>query len=204
MFLKSRSQLSTSGKLPSLEPTSTARMASLFWRKKPKFLLWFGDGSLLPSSLHSKLCLRSTGTGAPRTRTTGASFRSKEWAFGPFLTSLLHFPRWSVKQDMACLFVKQDMVCCFVKQDMARSLRSLVLAYSSNMPIPIDWQRYNIVYNRYNIVYNRCSCCAQHAIPAYVQVRAVQTCASVSYVVACEILPTTFVLSTRGTASCPC
>lgn len=89
MFLKSRSQSSTSGKLPRLEPTSTVRMASLFWRKKSKLLFWFGDGLLLPSSLHSKLCLRSTSTGTPRTRTTGASFRSKEWAFGPFLASLL-------------------------------------------------------------------------------------------------------------------
>nr|DAH76219.1 MAG TPA: hypothetical protein [Caudoviricetes sp.] len=31
---------------------------------------------------------------------------------------------------------------------MARSLRSLALADSSNMPVPIDWRRYNIVYNR--------------------------------------------------------
>lgn len=168
MFLKSRSQSSTSGKLPRPEPTSTIRMAILFWRKKSKLLLWFGNGLLLPSSLHSKICLRSTGTGAPRTRTTGASFRSKEWAFGPFLVSLL------------ALFLL--ISCCFVKQDMARSLRSLALADSSNMPIPIDWRRYNIVYNR-------CSCCAQHAIPAYVQVRAVQTCASVSYVVACRDTP---------------
>ena len=171
MFLKSRSQSSTSGKLPRLEPTSTVRTASLFWRKKSKLLLWFGNGLLLPSSLHSTLCLRSTGTGAPRTRTTGASFRSKEWAFGPFLASLL-----------ASLLAPFLLIsCCFVKQDrLARS--SLALAVSSNMPVPIDWRRYNIVYNR-------CSCCAQHAIPASVQVRAVQTCASVSYVVAYRDTP---------------
>lgn len=168
MFLKSRSQLNTSGKLPRSELGSTVRMASLFWRKNAKFLLRTGNGLLLPSSLRSKLCLRSMGTGAPRTRTTGASFRSKEWAFGPFLASLL------------ALFLLVS--CCFVKQDMARSLRSLALADSSNMPVPIDWQRYNIVYNR-------CQCCAQHAIPAYVQVRTVQTCAFVSYVVACRDTP---------------
>jgi hypothetical protein len=84
--------------------------------------------------------LRSTGSGAPRTRTTGASFRSKDWAFGPFPCFSSCFP--------FCLFS-----CCFVKQDMARSLRSLALAVSSNMPVPIDWRRYSIVYNR-------CSCCA--------------------------------------------
>ena len=169
MFLKSRSQYNTSGKLLRSELGSMVRMASLFWRKNAKFLMWFGNGLLLPSSLHSKLCLRSMGRGAPRTRTTGASFRSKDWAFGPFPCFSSCFP--------FCLFS-----CCFVKQDMARSLRSLALAVSSNMPVPIDWRRYNIVYNR-------CSCCAQHAIPAYVQVRAVQTCASVSYVVACRDTP---------------
>lgn len=84
MFLKSRSQLNTSGKLLRSELGSMVRMASLFWRKNAKFLLRTGNGLLLPSSLHSKLCLRSTGSGAPRTRTTGASFRSKDWAFGPF------------------------------------------------------------------------------------------------------------------------
>ena len=147
MFLKSRSQLNTSGKLPRSEPTSTVRMANLFWRKNAKFLLRTGNGLLLPSSLHSKLCLRSMGTGAPRTRTTGASFRSKEWAFGPFLASLL--------VSLLALFLL--ISCCFVKQDMARSLRSLALADSSNMPIPIDWRRYNIVYNR-------CLCCAQRCV----------------------------------------
>lgn len=95
MFLKSRSQSSTSGKLPRLEPTSTVRMASLFWPKNAKFLPQFGNGLLLPSSLHSKLCLRSTGIGAPSIRTTGASFRSKEWAFGPFPCFSSYFPSCS-------------------------------------------------------------------------------------------------------------
>lgn len=143
-------------------------MASLFWPKNAKFLLQFGNGLLLLPSLHSKLCLRSTGIGAPSTMTTGALFRSKEWAFGPFLASLL-----------ASLFA-YFLAVSSNKTWLARS--SLALADSSNMPVPIDWRRYNVVYNR-------CACCAQHAIPAYVQVRAVQTCTSVSCVVACRDTP---------------
>ena len=88
---------------------------------------------------------------------------------------------------ISCLFLAYFLLisCLFLavssnKTWLARS--SLALADSSNMPVPIDWRRYNIVYNR-------CACCAQHAIPAYVQVRAVQTCASVSYRVACRDTP---------------
>ena len=80
----------------------------------------------------------------------------------------------------SCSFLAYLLAVSSNKTWLARS--SLALADSSNMPVPIDWRRYNIVYNR-------CSCCAQHAIPAYVQVRAVQTCASVSYRVACRDTP---------------
>lgn len=147
MFLKSRSQLNTSGKRLRCTGLRSVRTVRFARQQIAKFLPWFGNGLLLQSSLHSKLCLRSTGSGAPCTRTTGASFRSKEWAFGPFLASLL--------VSLLALFLL--ISCCFVKQDMARSLRSLTLADSSNMPIPIDWRRYNIVYNC-------CSCCAQRCV----------------------------------------
>lgn len=138
MFLKSRSQLNTSGKRLRCTGLRSVRTVRFARQQIAKFLPWFGNGLLLPSSLHSKLCLRSTGSGAPYTRTTGASFRSKEWAFGPFLASLLG----------SLLALILLISCCFVKQDMARSLRSLALAVSSNMPVPIDWRRYNIAYNR--------------------------------------------------------
>ena len=168
MFLKSRSQLNTSGKRLRCTGLRSVRTVRFARQQIAKFLRRTINGLLLPSSLHSKLCLRSTGIGAPSTRTTGASFRSKEWAFGPFLASLL------VSLFAYFLAVSSN------KTWLARS--SLALADSSNMPVPIDWRRYNIVYNC-------CACYAQHAIPAYVQVRAVQTCASVSYVVACRDTP---------------
>ena len=111
MFLKSRSQSSTSGKLQRCTGLRSIRTGRLVVYQIAKFLALSRNGSLLPSSLHSKRYLRSTGIGAPSTRTTGASFRSKEWAFGPFLASLL-----------ASLLVLILLIsCCLVKQDMARS-----------------------------------------------------------------------------------
>lgn len=164
MFLKSRCQLNTSGKRLRCTGLRSIRTARFARQQIAKFLRCATNGLLLQSSLHSKLCLRSTGIGAPSTRTTGASFHSKEWAFGPFLTSLL----------ASLLAISSN------KTWLARS--SLALAVSSNTPVPIDWRRYNIVYNHR-------ACCAQHVIPAYVQVRAVQTYASVSYRVACRDTP---------------
>ena len=111
MFLKSRSQLNTSGKRLRCTGLRSVRTVRFARQQIAKFLRCTINGLLLPSSLHSKLCLRSTGIGAPSTRTTGASFRSKEWAFGPFLASLL-----------ASLLVLILLIsCCLVKQDMARS-----------------------------------------------------------------------------------
>lgn len=150
MFLKSRSQLNTSGKLPRLEPTSTIRMASLFWRKNAKFLLRTGNGLLLPSSLHSKLCLRSTGSGAPRIRTTGASFRSKEWTFGPFLASLLAYfllfrqtrhgslvPRSPLLSRQTCLFLQiGDGITSFII--VASAAHSVALAWKMTLA-QVSW-----------------------------------------------------------------
>lgn len=130
MFLKSRSQLNTSGKLQRCTGLRSIRTGRLVVYQIAKFLALSRNGSLLPSSLHSKRYLRSTGNGAPLTRTTGALFRRKDWAFGPFPCFSSCFP--------FCLFS-----CCLVKQDLARSLRSLALADSSNMPIPIYWHGYN-------------------------------------------------------------
>lgn len=190
MFLKSRSQSSTSGKLPRLEPTSTVRTASLFWRKKSKLLFWFGNGLLLPSSLHSTLCLRSTGTGAPRTRTTGASFRSKEWAFGPFLASLL--------ASLLALFLL--ISCCFLayfllfRQTRHSSLvpRSLLLIRQTCLFLQIgDGITSFIIVARaaHSTLYlHTCRCGRyRHARLYRIEWHA-------------EILPATFVLSTRGTA----
>ena len=181
MFLKSRSQYNTSGKLPSSTVRTSIRTASLARSYIAKFLLCVGNGLLLPSSLHSMRCLRSTGNGAPLTRTTGALFRSKDWAFGPFPCFSSCFP--------FCLFS-----CCLVKQDLARSLRSLALADSSNMPIPIYW-RHN------NIVYKRRLCCAQHTYPCIRvdagRYRHARLCRLQRHV---EILPSNIRLHTRGMA----
>ena len=143
MFLKSRSQSSTSGKLQRCTGLRSIRTGRLVVYQIAKFLALSRNGSLLPSSLHSKRYLRSTGNGVPPTRTTGALFRSKEWAFGPFLASLL-----------ASLFA-YFLAVSSNKTWLARS--SLALADSSNMPVPIYWRRYNIVYNR-------CSCCVQRCV----------------------------------------
>ena len=181
MFLKSRSQYNTSGKLPSSTVRTSIRTASLARSQIAKFLLCVGNGLLLPSSLHSMRCLRSTGNGAPLTRTTGALFRSKDWAFGPFPCFSSCFP--------FCLFS-----CCLVKQDLARSLRSLALADSSNMPIPIYW-RHN------NIVYKRRLCCAQHTYPCIRvdagRYRHARLCRLQRHA---EILPSNIRLPTQGKA----
>lgn len=134
------------------------RMASLFWRKKSKLLLWFGNGLLLPSSLHSKLCLRSTGTGAPRTRTTGASFRSKEWVFGPFLASLLAYfllfrqtrhgslvPRSPLLFRQTCLFLQiGDGITSFII--VARAAHSVALARKMPLARVMDLGLVEVVF----------------------------------------------------------
>lgn len=147
MFLKSRSQYNTSGKRLSCTGLRSVRTVRFARQQIAKFLPWFGNGLLLPPSLHSKLCLRSMGSGAPCTRTTGASFRSKEWAFGPFLASLLavssnktwlaRFARSPLLFRQTCLFLQiGDGITSFII--VARAAHSVALAWKMTLA-QVSW-----------------------------------------------------------------